>query len=150
MGTTKHLVSFTIFGASLILLYSASTFYHYFQHHIVTCHERGQCNLALDMTVVIVSNRVLDTHVIFATSIAFLSLFYIYIFRTTSQPISTTQIHASPDIRKLFHKRDSPPSPPPRKGKFCSVRISTLPHNKSKGPSVIIPRMCVKQLSGSM
>tara|TARA_R110002073_G_scaffold279026_1_gene443187 strand:- start:477300 stop:477950 length:651 start_codon:yes stop_codon:yes gene_type:complete len=32
MGTTRHIVSFTIFGASLILLYSASTFYHYFQH----------------------------------------------------------------------------------------------------------------------
>ena len=31
-GTTRHIVSFTIFGASLILLYSASTFYHYFQH----------------------------------------------------------------------------------------------------------------------
>ena len=32
MGTARHIVSFTIFGASLILLYSASTFYHYFQH----------------------------------------------------------------------------------------------------------------------
>ena len=32
MGTTRHIVSFIIFGASLILLYSASTFYHYFQH----------------------------------------------------------------------------------------------------------------------
>ena len=32
MGTTRHVVSFTIFGASLILLYSASTFYHYSQH----------------------------------------------------------------------------------------------------------------------
>ena len=32
MGTTRHVVSFTIFGASLILLYAASTFYHYFQH----------------------------------------------------------------------------------------------------------------------
>ncbi len=32
MGTTKHMVSFAIFGASLILLYSASTFYHYFQN----------------------------------------------------------------------------------------------------------------------
>ncbi len=32
MGTTRHIVSFTIFGASLILLYAASTFYHYFQH----------------------------------------------------------------------------------------------------------------------
>ncbi len=31
-GTTKHIVSFTIFGASLILLYSASTFYHYTQN----------------------------------------------------------------------------------------------------------------------
>ncbi len=30
-GTTRHIVSFTIFGASLILLYSASTFYHYAQ-----------------------------------------------------------------------------------------------------------------------
>lgn len=30
-GTTRHIVSFTIFGASLILLYSASTFYHYVQ-----------------------------------------------------------------------------------------------------------------------
>ena len=30
-GTTRHIVSFTIFGASLILLYSASTFYHYTQ-----------------------------------------------------------------------------------------------------------------------
>lgn len=28
-GTAAHIVSFTIFGASLILLYSASTFYHY-------------------------------------------------------------------------------------------------------------------------
>ena len=27
-GTAKHIVSFTVFGASLILLYSASTFYH--------------------------------------------------------------------------------------------------------------------------
>ena len=32
MGTTRHIVSFSIFGASLILLYSASTFYHYFQN----------------------------------------------------------------------------------------------------------------------
>jgi len=32
MGTTRHLVSFTIFGASLIILYAASTFYHYFQN----------------------------------------------------------------------------------------------------------------------
>ena len=32
MGTTRHVVSITIFGASLILLYSASTLYHYFQH----------------------------------------------------------------------------------------------------------------------
>ena len=31
MGTVRHIVSFTIFGASLILLYSASTFYHYIQ-----------------------------------------------------------------------------------------------------------------------
>ena len=31
IGTTRHVVSFTIFGASLILLYSASTFYHYSQ-----------------------------------------------------------------------------------------------------------------------
>jgi len=31
MGTSRHIVSFTIFGASLILLYSASTFYHYSQ-----------------------------------------------------------------------------------------------------------------------
>jgi len=32
MGTARHIVSFTIFGASLILLYSASTFYHYAQN----------------------------------------------------------------------------------------------------------------------
>ncbi len=31
IGTTRHVVSFIIFGASLILLYSASTFYHYSQ-----------------------------------------------------------------------------------------------------------------------
>jgi len=31
-GSAKHIVSFTIFGASLILLYSASTFYHYSQN----------------------------------------------------------------------------------------------------------------------
>jgi len=31
-GTAKHIVSFIIFGASLILLYSASTFYHYTQN----------------------------------------------------------------------------------------------------------------------
>lgn len=31
MGTSRHIVSFTIFGSSLILLYSASTFYHYSQ-----------------------------------------------------------------------------------------------------------------------
>ncbi|MCL4127207.1 UNVERIFIED_CONTAM: hypothetical protein GTU68_033258 [Idotea baltica] len=31
-GTTRHIVSFSIFGASLILLYSASTFYHYSQN----------------------------------------------------------------------------------------------------------------------
>lgn len=31
-GSTRHIVSFTIFGASLILLYSASTFYHYVQN----------------------------------------------------------------------------------------------------------------------
>ena len=30
-GTARHVVSFTIFGASLILLYSASTLYHYSQ-----------------------------------------------------------------------------------------------------------------------
>ncbi|MDY7396168.1 hemolysin III family protein [Aureibaculum sp. 2210JD6-5] len=30
-GTARHIVSFTIFGASLILLYSASTIYHYSQ-----------------------------------------------------------------------------------------------------------------------
>ena len=30
-GTARHIVSFTIFGASLILLYSASTIYHYVQ-----------------------------------------------------------------------------------------------------------------------
>lgn len=30
-GTATHIVSFTIFGASLILLYAASTFYHYVQ-----------------------------------------------------------------------------------------------------------------------
>lgn len=28
-GTTKHIVSFSIYGVSLIVLYSASTFYHY-------------------------------------------------------------------------------------------------------------------------
>ncbi|AOW21130.1 PAQR family membrane homeostasis protein TrhA [Urechidicola croceus] len=28
-GTVTHIVSFTIFGASMIVLYSASTFYHY-------------------------------------------------------------------------------------------------------------------------
>ena len=28
MGKTVHLVSFSIFGASMILLYAASTFYH--------------------------------------------------------------------------------------------------------------------------
>ena len=31
LGSARHIVSFTIFGASLILLYSASTFYHYVQ-----------------------------------------------------------------------------------------------------------------------
>jgi len=31
-GSATHIVSFTIFGASLILLYSASTFYHYSQN----------------------------------------------------------------------------------------------------------------------
>ena len=30
-GSARHIVSFTIFGASLILLYSASTIYHYSQ-----------------------------------------------------------------------------------------------------------------------
>ena len=30
-GTARHIISFTIFGASLILLYSASTLYHYSQ-----------------------------------------------------------------------------------------------------------------------
>lgn len=30
-GQTTHIVSFSIYGASLILLYSASTFYHYVQ-----------------------------------------------------------------------------------------------------------------------
>lgn len=30
-GSVKHIVSFSIYGASLILLYSASTFYHYTQ-----------------------------------------------------------------------------------------------------------------------
>jgi hemolysin III len=30
-GNSRHIVSFTIFGASLILLYSASTIYHYVQ-----------------------------------------------------------------------------------------------------------------------
>ena len=30
-GTARHIVSFTIFGASLIVLYSASTLYHYSQ-----------------------------------------------------------------------------------------------------------------------
>jgi len=32
MGTTRHIVSFAIFGISLILLYAASTLYHYFQN----------------------------------------------------------------------------------------------------------------------
>ena len=32
MGTIRHVISFTIFGVSMILLYSASTFYHYFQN----------------------------------------------------------------------------------------------------------------------
>ncbi|MDH3322254.1 MAG: hemolysin III family protein [Flavobacteriaceae bacterium] len=31
-GTAKHIMSFTIFGASMILLYSASTAYHYSQN----------------------------------------------------------------------------------------------------------------------
>lgn len=31
-GSAWHVVSFSIYGASLILLYSASTFYHYVQH----------------------------------------------------------------------------------------------------------------------
>ncbi|MCV6630770.1 MAG: hemolysin III family protein, partial [Flavobacteriaceae bacterium] len=31
LGTASRVVSFTIFGASLILLYAASTFYHYVQ-----------------------------------------------------------------------------------------------------------------------
>ncbi|HPK10291.1 MAG TPA: hemolysin III family protein, partial [Saprospiraceae bacterium] len=31
IGEISHLLSFMVFGASLILLYSASTFYHYFQ-----------------------------------------------------------------------------------------------------------------------
>ncbi len=31
-GDLKHIISFTIFGASLVLLYSASTFYHYTQN----------------------------------------------------------------------------------------------------------------------
>ena len=31
LGSARHIVSFTIFGASLILLYSASTLYHYVQ-----------------------------------------------------------------------------------------------------------------------
>jgi hemolysin III len=31
-GTAKHVVSFSIYGASLIVLYSASTFYHYSQN----------------------------------------------------------------------------------------------------------------------
>ncbi len=31
-GTTWHIVSFAIYGASLIVLYSASTLYHYVQH----------------------------------------------------------------------------------------------------------------------
>jgi len=31
-GSTWHIVSFTIYGASLIVLYSASTFYHYAQN----------------------------------------------------------------------------------------------------------------------
>ena len=30
-GTARHIVSFTVFGSSLILLYSASTLYHYVQ-----------------------------------------------------------------------------------------------------------------------
>lgn len=31
-GSTRHIVSFSIYGASLIVLYSASTFYHYVQN----------------------------------------------------------------------------------------------------------------------
>jgi hemolysin III len=31
-GTAKHIVSFSIYGVSLIVLYSASTFYHYSQN----------------------------------------------------------------------------------------------------------------------
>ncbi len=31
-GTTWHIVSFSVYGASLIVLYSASTLYHYVQH----------------------------------------------------------------------------------------------------------------------
>jgi hemolysin III len=31
-GTARHIVSFVIFGASLIVLYAASTFYHYSKH----------------------------------------------------------------------------------------------------------------------
>jgi len=41
MGTAKHIVSFTIFGVSLIVLYSASTFYHYFQQP----HIRRKLNI---------------------------------------------------------------------------------------------------------
>ena len=31
-GSNWHIISFSIYGASLILLYSASTFYHYVQN----------------------------------------------------------------------------------------------------------------------
>jgi len=40
-GTVTHIVSFSIFGASLILLYAASTCYHYFQHP----HIRRKLNI---------------------------------------------------------------------------------------------------------
>ena len=41
IGETSHLLSFMVFGASLILLYSASTFYHYFQEP----HIRRRLNI---------------------------------------------------------------------------------------------------------
>ncbi|MEZ5048357.1 MAG: hemolysin III family protein [Saprospiraceae bacterium] len=41
IGETSHLLSFMVFGASLILLYSASTLYHYFQEP----HIRRRLNI---------------------------------------------------------------------------------------------------------
>ncbi|HPQ20284.1 MAG TPA: hemolysin III family protein [Saprospiraceae bacterium] len=41
IGEISHLLSFMVFGASLILLYSASTFYHYFQEP----HIRRRLNI---------------------------------------------------------------------------------------------------------